>query len=764
MKAVKKDKTILIAVLIVEMLLILGAVPFLFVNRETYRLNATAFYNEGMEYDASSQSVFAKGGESSTISSVLFTLPRGAYRVRFRYRTDADQKNSVKIDAYTENYSPIKTNAVTLYSGLNETDYICYVTMKTDDVYVSVNSSGEGTLEILGVDLIRTNIYTREFIFTVILLSILFDALFILNMKGFFNKERKIIFIILTGCILISSAPLMTDYMILGSDYLYHLLRIEGVKDGILAGYFPVRIYPEWVYGHGYIDAVMYGNFLLYVPAVLRLVGFSVTTAYKAFIVFVNILTVFSSYICFKKIFKNNNAGILGAFLYTLMPYRMEVLYNLAMAGVYCAGIFFPIVLLGFYKIYTDDTKEESYKYNWIITSAGICGVLWNHVLSTEILAFFVFLFCLILIKRTFTLKRFIQLFTAFMVSLASSLWFIIPFLDNFLHQNLQIKNVSARTIQERGIFPVQFLMLFIKSDSNNTMYGAQGLENALDLTVGFALILGLFIFILTAADNDNRKSRYLKIGLLFAAFSMLSGWMCTLFFPWDYLRSLNGLFETLVSSLQYPTRLLLITSIFLVMVSLCAYMMLNQKEKTAGIFMYVMIGLTAVSSLHYTSETLDHQTPCRLYDVAEFGTGFTSGSEYIFNDIKDNYNQLLTYRNGTASGNVIMEEYSKNGLDVVVKCENQSGESGFVDLPMLYYVGYSAKDLDTGETMNCIFGDRCDIRVIIPDGYSGRFEVRYTGKGYWRAADLLSAFTITGTAIYLLLSKKKTGKKQRKK
>ena len=41
----------------------------------------------------------------------------------------------------------------------------------------------------------------------------------------------------------------MTDYVIGGGDIVFHMMRIEGVKDGLVSGQFPVRIPPEWLFG-----------------------------------------------------------------------------------------------------------------------------------------------------------------------------------------------------------------------------------------------------------------------------------------------------------------------------------------------------------------------------------------------------------------------------------------------------------------------------------------------------------------------------------
>ncbi|MCR4649970.1 MAG: hypothetical protein K5776_12930 [Lachnospiraceae bacterium] len=750
-----KTKKISLIILICEALLILASIPFLFFKNDIYNFNASDFLSGGGELNENS--VYAGNGNECDIVSKTFALPRGVYRIALNYKTDADQKNTVKVTAGQASYNSVRTNPVVLYSGKNQTDYLCYITEKNNDLSFDIHYSGEGSIEVYGAIIKKTNIFAREFIFTLLVLFVIIDVAWVLYNKGFFDRERNIRILLLSGCVSVSCIPLMTDYMMSGSDYIYHLLRIEGVKDGILAGCFPVRIYPEWVYGYGYIDAVMYGNFFLYIPALFRLIGFDVTASYKMFVVVINILTVMSSYVCFKKMTGDRKAALLGTYLFVLMPYRYSALYNLSRVGIFCAAVFFPVVLLGMYKIFTQDEKEKSFKYNWIITSAGICGILWNHVLSTEITGLLIIFFCIVFIKRTFRIRRFVQLLLSAVSSFLASLWYIIPFLDNYINQDLQIKNVYERTIQNRGIHPAQFFALFVSQDTNSTMYGYEGLQGALNLTYGFALLFGLFIFMLVLfGKKEEQDKKNIKTGIVFVVSSVLLSWMCTLFFPWDFLQQRNAVFKMLISSLQFPSRLIIFAGIFLTVVSMAAFLLLRKNEKRADIFAGVTMLLCVAGALYYSSELLNNATPYKLYDVAEFGTGFTSGSEYIFNDIKSNYNDILTYRDAAPSDNVNISVYSKDGLDVVVGCENTSDENGFVDLPMLFYIGYSAKDLGTGETMNCIFGDRCDIRVIIPPGYSGNFEVKYTGKGYWRIGDTISLITIAATGLYLTTCIKK--------
>ncbi len=52
--------------------------------------------------------------------------------------------------------------------------------------------------------------------------------------------------------------PLFSGTIGFGHDLNFHLYRIEGIKDGILSGQFPVRIHPTHNNGYGYITASVY--------------------------------------------------------------------------------------------------------------------------------------------------------------------------------------------------------------------------------------------------------------------------------------------------------------------------------------------------------------------------------------------------------------------------------------------------------------------------------------------------------------------------
>ena len=119
------------------------------------------------------------------------------------------------------------------------------------------------------------------------------------------DKEKKNIFWGLVCIAILASVPCMQNANLTGGDLGYHLMRIEGIKDGLKSGQFPIRIEPEWLFGHGYANSVFYCSTLLYFPAILRLLGFTVMTGYNAYCIAVTIATVGVAYYCFAGIFKD---------------------------------------------------------------------------------------------------------------------------------------------------------------------------------------------------------------------------------------------------------------------------------------------------------------------------------------------------------------------------------------------------------------------------------------------------------------------------
>ena len=179
----------------------------------------------------------------------------------------------------------------------------------------------------------------------------------------------------LGGILFIVSLPEMISGFYDGHDMAFHLLRIEGIAQELKNGSFPARIHSLSLYGYGYPVSIFYGDILLYLPAMLRIVGVPVMSAYKVYILFINVLTMLISYFSFSKMFKNRNVAVLGTLIYVTSPYRMLDVYIRAAVGEYTAMMAYPLIALALYLIYTSDAAdwkkiqgEQSVSCTWNVT------------------------------------------------------------------------------------------------------------------------------------------------------------------------------------------------------------------------------------------------------------------------------------------------------------------------------------------------------------------------------------------------------------
>ena len=162
----------------------------------------------------------------------------------------------------------------------------------------------------------------------------------------------------LVGIGVFACLPLGLGYLTYGHDLSIHLSRIEGLKAGLLAGQFPVRMDPAIINEKGYPFSLMYSDVFLYPAAVLRILGFSLRTSYKVYVASITAATVGVTFYALRKIFRSDCAALLGTALYTLSFYRLTNVFVRAAVGEYTAMAFLPLVVYGLWRIYRQSPAD----------------------------------------------------------------------------------------------------------------------------------------------------------------------------------------------------------------------------------------------------------------------------------------------------------------------------------------------------------------------------------------------------------------------
>lgn len=752
MKTEKNQKWILFAVEGFLLLLLLAAA--LLRQNQTYTLDAGTWQVDG----------------EGTYRTDSIELPYGIYQVQVSYSCDSDMQYFSNVESTengdsTQSSKNVLSSGEHLNAGLTQTSYDLWITAPKASIVVDI-FAGEGNMIPGEVRLLQTSRDLYRLAFLVFVISIglnLCVSFFRFRKKSLeTGKEAEFrgkagIVLGLLGIILLSCIPLFTDHIYGGSDITYHLLRIGNLKDGFLSGQFPVRIDPSWLFGNGYASSVCYGDIFLYFPAFLRLIGFTLQGSLQWFLAALNIATCLLSYYSFRKIFSSEKIGLFCSALYTLSIYRLYKMYSWSALGEVQALTFLPLILYGFWLLYTVDIHSREYKKAWIPLMLGMSGIVECHVLTCEMTVGFMVLACLILWKKTFRGQTILAFLKAIAGVILLNAWFLIPFLDYMLTQDMVIHHVSARTMQDKGLYPAQLFLAFFHRGASRDLV-ENGLRNVEAMGVGITLIAGLFLFVWLwffkgrekecaqeGSIKNTRKSQDIeKAGKLASVLGVLAMAMSLSAFPWTQIQFLNSLTMALVSSIQYPNRFLMIATLLLTFVCGVAVLWLSQEKSEAGISKMGkfatggLLSLLLVTSLFYMNQINLEAGSLVLYDEKGMGTGYLSGAEYLIYGTQE---ELLTYHAPYVGEGVTIEDYEKKYLDISFTAQNVAAEESYADVALLNYKGYRAMVVQSGEKLPITTGDNNCVRVLLPAGFEGEVKISFIQPWYWIAAELISVF-----------------------
>ncbi len=699
--------------------------------------------------------------QGSMVDFATLKLPRGVYRIQLYYATDVEHVNTCSVTDRDGRQIIVSANLVGLYSGLDHTDYCIWLGRESEPI-VHVNYR-TGMVAVQKLVVRQTNAGNWIALFGMTVFFAVADSLYLYlkyDRKYHIPAKNKTVVFCLGLILLVASGPFLVDYMVGGGDIIYHMMRVEGIKDGISAGQFPVRISPRWQQDYGYASPIFYGETLIYPAGLLRLAGFTVTDSYRIYMIMVTAATVLISYYCFRKIFNEAYVGLFCSLIYSLSVYRIYKTYICSAWGE-CLGIMLlPLLVYGFYRAFSMDVDEKGYGRSWVPLCIGFSLIVQSHLLTGEIAGFFTILLCILLVKRVFRPRTFLVLAKTVIYSILLSAWFLVPFADYMSTGDFVIHHVSDRRIQHRGLYPAHLFFTYFKNGST-IFFDQMGMWDTDPMGVGIPMLAVLVVFIglwafgrgLSAkkisgdgAPGKMLSSEEAALGKICAGFAVLSMFMSLSLFPWDRIQDLGGLMATLVSSIQFPNRLLMIANVCLTAVGgvVAKYVLSGRKRWHIAGFFGGMAVLVLIGNIYLLDDVLDSKPATRAYNKESIGTGYISGAEYLPYGADAS---RFMYHDPVCTEGVFVSGYEKLSLGAKGYFVNESGQVGSVRFPLLYYKGYRGFDADKGEELDCYAGENFEVTVNIPAGFSGNVKVEFESPWYWRAGEAVSMLTLLAMA-----------------
>lgn len=567
------------------------------------------------------------------------------------------------------------------------------------------------------------------------------------------KKVLWLVFIVALVCLPLAAPGIEGRW---GQDLGFHLMRIEGIAEGLENGVFPVKMQGLWMEGYGYPVSVYYGDFLLYIPALLRLCGVPVVAAYKIFVALVNLGTGLLALYSFRKIFGDDRVALVCAAAYLTAGYRLLNLYVRAAAGEYCAMMFLPLLAAAVWEIYRRKPAGIRERFSMAtLLALALSGLIGTHLLTTEMAGVVLLIVGLIFWKRTFSREVFPTLALACGETALLNLYFLVPFLDYYLHVPVYLNRVmeGVKQIQEDGASLFQLLAFwaspFQRGDASTHLIATPG---PLLLAVP---VVGLILLFRRKLTRQTLLFWLGSLGLLLVS---------TCYFPWDFLAESSRVGQFL-AQVQFPWRYVGPAALFLTLTlgRLFTRELPAERERTGR----RLIGAeeTQTGKTRRRSRSLR-----RLLRVAAllcvlqsllFAGQYVRGYEPVFYSRRQDldtcdmgmieYLRYPTEREeltGEPAGDGMerIEIRSRRGTETVLLC-TAGDQGGTVEAPVLNYPGYHVVD-EEGNEYNIRDGENNVICFDLPAGFSGEITIRFTEPWYWRAGECLSPATLVVIAV----------------
>lgn len=662
--------------------------------------------------------------------SERFVLESGVYRLRIWTDLAEQQQIYVQMNCDEAYFKSLRNNGLTIFPGNDYQDFEVYVLDKISTAYVQCNFSGADSDGLVRVEVWKTGMGGRMLYFIVLVSFVVLDFLVIFRRRilaGKVTRKQQVVFWTLTAAVLTAYFPYLTDYFVGGDDVFFHLSRIAYLADAIKQGAsWPVRVEGTWLSGHGYASSIFYGDLFLLVPAFLRLIGFSIMSSYKIFLLLVTAATACVSYFSFQKCVKDEYAALFGSLVYLLAPYRLYNVYSRAAVGEYLAMIFLPLVCCGMYLLCTEDPASEEYgKCKWYVVW-GMSGVLQSHLISTEMAALLILISCVIFCKKIFRRKTVSQLAEATGLVLLINAWFWVPLLYMLRCDSYHIQEITEADMQFTGLLVRNF---FYWLPYTGARYAAKN-----DVWVGVGAVALLLFY---AVWRYKRKKK--DVADMFAMFSVLTLIMSTAYFPWNAVMKIPGI-GYVAASLQFPWRWMSPAALFLALLAVFLFRrVMEEGGMSARAVLGVVAAVTAVSAVYHVNSTAYGAPPIYLYNEENMGTANVGGGEYVLSETQISE---IHYHEPAAEEGLTWTDYRKEGTNVTVSLENRTNEIRCIEIPLTGYKGYEVTAPGSETELPFVSEERGahgDLRLAVPAGYQGTVRVSYKGFMMFHVAEAVS-------------------------
>ncbi len=525
---------------------------------------------------------------------------------------------------------------------------------------------------------------------------------------------------------------LRTDTFLL-DDTEFHLLRLESLVDSIRHGDLFPKIYPELYEGYGYAIPLFYCNFFLYIPAALCLLGVPLLVSYNFYNLLLIAATLFFSYHAAKKITGSTDAGFFFSALYTGSAYFAVDLLKRGAVGETQAFVFAPLVLLGIYNSVYGNSKR-----NYALVF-GFLALALSHLLSLLLFSLFYLAFLILNIGRIIKEpKRLLHIALAACAVMVLGAFYLFPLAEQMLTTRFFAEWHTAvfhpiwETISLKNLFV--------------TLGSTQSTACCIGVTMLLAFVLRFFFKPLPKTGLEKFRDCCV-VGGVFCLYA------ATAYFPWLRL-------DPYINIIQFPWRFFLPGTLLLAMAASIMLGALLKDKKRASVMAACLLCclLCVLQSLYISVPEFKYQQSPPISDAH---AGILREGD-AFELVDENYLHINNDREFWAGRpfvpvsnyDDVLASNTRERTVTTVKFSGNTHEDAVLDLPLVYYLGYSAKT-DDGAQLEIRPSEHGVLEVKLGALPSGTITVAYTGTVIQHISPWISVASIAA-ALWLYVKNKK--------
>lgn len=546
-------------------------------------------------------------------------------------------------------------------------------------------------------------------------------------MKKFaINNKLNLVCIIL---VVVLSIPIIYPYFQKGyfptHDGEWAVVRLSDMYRLLRDFQIPPRYSGNLNFGYGYPLFNFAYPFPYYLGMIFKMIGFGFVNSIKILFALSVPVSGLAMFFLSTRIWSSKTAGLLSALLYIYLPYRFVDLYVRGSIGESLAFIFFPLIVLSLYQIYTKRFVRLfmislAFNLAFLVMTHNIMTVLFLPVLGICIGVFF------LLNKKAFILSL-----VSIFLGLGLSMFFWFPALIE-----KQFIALSMTPIAERSLYFVNPSQLIIPGWGYGTPTDLDSFSYQLGISQILACCIVLIISLIKIKKNKDKLS---QLALMIILFILIYSLM--LYEGSSFLWKILPLF----SEINYPWTLLAIFGFLMSLVAGYVGKFLNLK--------IIAILLVAIS----ITTTLSYAKPINYVNRGE-GFYFTNDATTTsFQELMplwvknkpvqrfDKKVEILSNR-----GEILNLQFNSKKISFSPQLETDEK----LRINSIYYPGWRA--YSEGKELPISINNNLGVMEINVPKEAGKIEIIFSETPLRLLADICSILSFTLLCIFIFMPRRK--------